>query len=72
MWTRDSGQGEVDAEGLSRRGSGRVAGAADGEPSPPWRLGTAGTRDREAPSSVGLVRAGHLLWADEGAICHTG
>ena len=71
MWTGDSEPGEVDAEGLSRRGSGCVVGAAGGE-CPPWRLGAAGTQGTEAVSSVGLARARHLLWADEGAICHTG
>ena len=38
MWTGDSEPGELDAEGLSRRGSGCVAGAAGGE-CPPWRWG---------------------------------
>lgn len=71
MWTRDSEPGEVEAEGLSGRGSGCVVGAA-GRECLPWRLGAAGTQDTEALSSVGLARAGHPLWADEGAICHTG
>ena len=38
----------------------------------PGGWGAAGTQGTEAVSSVGLARARHLLWADEGAICHTG